>query len=1098
MTETHNAAPRSRPMGILAKTALLSWLITIFTMAVFVAVILPSQNRVFLENLESKARGVSASLQDIAAGSVVTEDYSEVVDHCMEVLSRDTSIEYLVLTRNDGFGLIHTQSGWRAEQLDDRWHPAARNTSTGISRPRFVEQEVFQYSQPFDYSGIEWGWIHVGLSLDSYRANVASSYTRTAWAAALCILMGLAASIVYAKRITTPILRLREIAGRVADGDLSARAEVGGGVEVEALARSFNTMGRAVQDREKRLRAQNQRLTKLVSEKAFHSGNILETSQRITEAGAETVGVSQVGVWLLNEDGSALECVDRFSLFEHDHSRGEVVERRGNEPYFEALSGARSIAAADASSDPRTSCLAEGQLASRGVSSLLAAPIRLAGRLVGVVVCEEVGSRREWSVEEENFVASTADLLALALEARDRLEAQQELVTAKEAAEAASKAKSQFLANMSHEIRTPINGVMGMLQLLEQDELPPRQARYVSAALSSAGTLLTVIGDVLDFSKIEAGRLELDHLPFSLRSALDRAVRIFAEKAETGATELTYSLSPDLPDRLIGDANRLQQIVINLVGNAVKFTEGGEIHVGCTLVELTDTHVLARCRVTDTGPGISPEQREAIFESFAQGDMSMQRRHGGTGLGLAISRHLVGLMGGEIGVESTLGMGAEFWFTARFERQQVEDEDNDRERSLSHSESSRILVVDDSKAARSVVCDLCRSWGLQVAEASNAAEAMDELRAAADVSAPHGIAVVDARMPGIDGFDLARLIGNDPRLGATRVVLLSGFREPSASVLEEFGIAAVVAKPVRASTLYDAIVAVTAGAPVERAEQAGSAQQVSARSTAPGKRVLVVEDHVINRELVRELIERLGYACECLATGSGALDAAASGRYGLIFMDCQMPGVDGFEATSQIRQWEATSGSRPRIPIVALTAHAMAGDRERCLTAGMDDYLSKPLQLGALAAVLEKYLGQGDPELAAATGQSGGGAEQVQSVAETDSNFASALVARCQGDRALAGRLVRDFIEQTEVDLASLSRAVAASDAGGLARAAHRVKGAAGNLGLDEIAAVAAELVGAGDRGTTDGMDLLLPKLKQALDRLAGTPLAGHAARRVE
>jgi signal transduction histidine kinase/DNA-binding response OmpR family regulator len=941
-------------MGILARTALLSWLVTIITMAVFVAVNLPGQKQTFLENLESKARGVSASLQDVAAGAVVTEDYSEVVSHCMEVLSRDETIEFLVLTRNDGFALIHTREEWRNEQQSIDWHPALREAKYGISQPDILDKEVFRYSRPFDYSGIEWGWIHVGLSLDAYRSNLRASYSRTAWLVAFCILMGLVASVVYAKRLVEPILRLRDTAQLVAGGDLSARADVSSGDEVEALADAFNTMTQAVQDREARLRTLNEQLAALVTEKALHEGIIDETARRITEASAETLEVERVGVWLFMEDQSAIECLDQFDRSGRKHERGFQLPRKKYEPYFSALEDTRVLVASDALSDPRTSCLAESYLRPAHVSSMMDAAIRLGGRMVGVICHEHVGESRSWTPEEENFVGSLADLLALALEARDRRAAQRHLVAAKEAAEAANEAKSQFLANMSHEIRTPISGVMGMLQLLDKDELAEKQRRYVTAALSSADTLLTVIGDVLDFSKIEAGHLELDQSKFALREAVDSSVRLFAEKAEAQRIELSYAVAPDVPDKLVGDPNRLRQVLINLVGNAVKFTEAGEVHVDAHRVERSESAVLIHFSVRDTGPGIPREQLDTIFESFAQGDASMQRRHGGTGLGLAISRHLVALMGGELVVNSEPGKGSTFAFTARLALQEDVAEPETR---VITPQGLRVLVVDDSETVRDVVCDHIRAWGNQVGWAASASEAMAELQRGEEAKSPYAVALIDSRMPGIDGFSLAKLLRQERRFRSLPLILMAGFKAPPESRLRECGIAGVVSKPVRASDLYDTIVMVANGTSshvqsLKRENEEHSGVRVQ------GARVLLVEDNAINREVAQAILSTLGHACDHLATGSEAVAAVISGHYDVVLMDCQMPGMDGYEATERIRAWERKNGPEKHVPIIALTAHAMKGDRERCLAAGMDDYLAKPLQIEELSMTLEKWLGR--------------------------------------------------------------------------------------------------------------------------------------------
>jgi signal transduction histidine kinase/DNA-binding response OmpR family regulator len=1079
-----DTAWRQRPdrMGILAKTALLSWLVTLITMGVFVAVILPGQKRTFIENLASKAHGVSVSLQDVAAGAVVTEDYGAVVDHCTQVLAGDPSIEFLVLTRRDGFGLISRRDGWANEQMDLTWRPVTRETLYRMNRPAFLTREVFHYSRPFDYSGIEWGWIHVGLSLDTYHANVRASYTRTAWLALLCILFGLGVSVVYAKRIVTPILRLRQTAQRVADGDLSARADVHSGDEVEALARTFNAMTHSIQDRERRVRTQNQVLATLVTDKALHGGDLKETARRIVEVATQTLDVEQAGFWLFLPDQSAIECVALFNRRSGAHSQGMRIPRVGHEPYFLALNESRVVSANDACADPRTSCFAADYLRPVSIVSMLDAGIRVGGNIVGTFCIEHTGEKRTWTLEEENFVGSLADLLALAMEARDRRKAQEELVGAKEAAEAASEAKSQFLANMSHEIRTPINGVMGMLQLLGRENLTEKQNRFVTAALTSADALLAVIGDVLDFSKIEAGHLELDPTEFTLRDTVDSSVRLFAEKAESKRIELSYALAPDVPDAVVGDANRLRQVLINLVGNAMKFTEAGEVHVSASVAAATPSDVEVHFSVRDTGPGIPKDQREFIFESFAQGDPSMRRRHGGTGLGLAISRHLVRMMGGRICVESEVGQGSTFQFTARLGL--PKDAGTAAPRGLVGPREIRALVVDDVATARRVACDCLRAWGCTVGEAANASQAMDALRRAADAQVPYSVALLDVTMPGVDGYRLARLIHGDKRLAATRLILLSGFEIPSAESLAECGIAAAVAKPVRASELYDAIVTVTNG-PWRRPPAEPAAAESPVAGSVGGGRVLLVEDNEINQEVAREMIVRLGHACTCLSSGRQATDARASQMYDLILMDCQMPGMDGYEATAEIRAWERKNRPGERIPVIALTAHAMKGDRDLCLRAGMDDYLTKPLQAGELAAMLGKWL---DPAPRATASSP----MAVPKAAWGEAAMEAAVIERCGGDRALAARLLRAFVRQVRDDLAAIAAATDAGDAAALAHAAHALKGAAGNLALDACHRAATELVRLGRAGQMDGGRAHLAALRAETERISQMSILGE------
>lgn len=1064
-------------MGIQAKTALLAWLITFVTLSVFVAVILPNQKKVFIENMESKALAVSVSMQEIAAGSVVAEDYSAVVDHCTEVISKDDTIEHLVLTRNDGFALIHTRAGWESSQQGKEWRPDERRTSFDIRSPDILNKEIFQYSRPFDYSGIQWGWIHVGMSLDSYRANMSSSIKYTAWVLLVCLAMGLLASVLYAKKLVAPILILKEAAQGVSAGDLNIRAKVSSGDEVEALAEEFNRMTQSIQEHEQVVRVQNQKLAKLVTEKSLHAGNMLVTAKRCTETSAETLGVERASVWLFNNDRTALECLDQYQRSSNSHTQGEKILRKGMEPYFKALSVERALAADDALQDVRTSCLAEKYLRPTGITSLIDGAIRVGGRVVGVVCHEHIGACRSWSTDEENFVGSIADLLALALEARDRRSAQDALLTAKEEAEAASRAKSQFLANMSHEIRTPLNGVMGMLQLLEKDSLSDKDRRYVATAVRSADTLLTVIGDILDFSKIEAGRLELDAIDFDLRDSIDASVRLFAEKAQSKGVELTYRVSPDLPEKVNGDSGRLRQILINLVGNALKFTESGEIFVDCRTIGMQNERVEVRFEIRDTGSGIPEHQRESIFEQFAQVDSSMCRKHGGTGLGLAISKRLVELMGGEIGVESEMGEGSMFFFTVALEVRSVElSEKEDR---IVNTYGLRVLIVEECETMRDVLTEYTRSWVCHVDETRSSKEAVHELGKALERGVPYAVAIVD-------GLDTARIIRSDERFASTQLILLSGFEPPEYLVLTECGVQAAVPKPVRSSELYNALVTVANGM-LTRASGPAVDTVDERIDIDPGSHILLVEDNEINQEVAVAMLEMLGYTCHCLRSGTGAIRSIASGRYSLVLMDCQMPDMDGYETTTSIRAWEKENCPDSHIPIIAMTAHAMKGDRERCLYAGMDDYLGKPVYAEELSAMLSKWLEVDSADTPILSSTVPLQDDSAAGLLHHD-DMEACVVRNCSGSRELAAELLRDYVAQSLEDISVMTKAAAEKDPNILSRAAHRVKGASGCLALHESHRVASELEETARSGSVD-VGLLLAQLRADVERVAGMPI---------
>ena len=632
-----------------------------------------------------------------------------------------------------------------------------------------------------------------------------------------------------------------------------------------------------------------------------------------------------------------------------------------------------------------------------------------------------------------------------------------EMLEAKEVAEAASEAKSQFLAKMSHEIRTPINGVMGMLQLLREEDLTDRQMRHISTALGAAKALLSVVGDVLDFSKIEADHLELDPVTFELPDVIDQSVRLLAGETRSKHVELTCLVKEDVPRVVIGDSTRLQQILINLVANAAKFTERGEIHVACELAECSGHDALVRFSVRDTGPGIPPEQMETIFAAFAQGDTSMRRRFGGTGLGLAISHSLVELMGGEISVESVVGKGSVFSFTVRL--QLPEDADQEPPCRIC-PDGMRLLVVDDSPTSRDMVRAYASSWGCEVDEAKSAA-VLPALAKAAEEGRPYTLVAMDENIKGPGARQLRKQIRESGEAQPPRLILFSRTELFNDEDLQRDGINAVVVKPIRASDLYDAIMTAVNGE--SQASSSRSHVRPSASAAAvQGVRILVVEDHEINREVIRETLLLLGYSCDCISSGAQARGAVVSGRYDLVLMDCQMPGMDGYEATTIIRAWEEEQPQEQHIPIVALTAQAMQGDRDHCLAAGMDDYLTKPIEVESLDATLRKWIPTvGHPKQTASIGKQ----EREDAVAIPPMFDRAGLLARCMGREQLVDKLVVKFMDQVVEDMEALGGAVSAEDLVGIATASHRIKGAAANLSMLRLSRAAAGIEGDARRG---------------------------------
>jgi PAS domain S-box-containing protein len=707
------------------------------------------------------------------------------------------------------------------------------------------------------------------------------------------------------------------------------------------------------------------------------------------------------------------------------------------------------------------------------------------------------------------MLEQVGEMIALALLQN---QANVSMAAARDAALQVAHTKTEFLANMSHEIRTPMNGVLGMLDLLQDTQLSREQWDLIEIAANSAESLLTIINDILDFSKLEAGKIELEQIEFNLPDLVEEVCTLLSSRAHSKGLELNCFLPSNLPLRWQGDPTRIRQVLTNLIGNAVKFTDRGEVSVKVSAIApcvalppaslqssaiapdrlsahtpslanaapvpdrfaaYTPSLAILRFEVVDTGIGITTEAQARLFQAFSQADNSTSRRYGGTGLGLSISKDLVVLMNGSIGVESALGRGANFWFTLP-----LTQADNEIPAPQADFVGKRALIVDDNATNRMILTHYLSNWGFTLRETDNGPEALVELEAAVLRNEPYDLLLSDMQMPDMDGFALAQAITENPAIaGIPRILLSSGTIGLEAERIAS-GFAQSLLKPVRQSQLFDAIIAA-----LQLPDQKAAPAAVAKESTLnySGKQVLVVEDNKVNQKVILSQLAKFQLKPDLANNGQVALDMLEQQAYDLVFMDCQMPVMDGYEATRALREREIVTNSQSRTPVTALTAHASAGEREKCLSAGMDDYLSKPASRADLAVILRRWLGE--PSTASMTEDNVLENETPLSpplIKEKACWDESAALKRLDDDQDLLAEMIDLFLEEAPLSVVDLGAALSRSDFLALADAAHAIKGMAGHFCAEQIIGLAVNLEHAARNGADADFQLMTHDLSQA------------------
>lgn len=890
-------------------------------------------------------------------------------------------------------------------------------------------------SQEINLSGDTIGYIYLRRDMNEMWMMLSRNFL-VVW---ICIVLSFLVAYFISGRlqryISEPIIHLAEITKQVSrDQDFSIRAPKRFEDEVGVLIDGFNAMLDQIEARDSALVAAKERAEDISRDLAKHRDHLADlvsdkeqAEKMLRESEKKYRGIFEnatEGIFQSREDGTILMA---------NPAMAEIL----GYPSVEKMVAGINQKGAAFFNDPEDRVHYRRLLAQEGAVRNFETRLR---RADGTAVHVNLNSH---AVHGERGELLYFEGILVDISERKRAEA---LKIAKDAAEAATEAKSVFLANMSHEIRTPMNAIIGMTNIALKTDLNEKQRGYLEMIEEAADSLLGIINDILDFSKIEAGKLELEDAEFQLMDVLDNLGSLFSGKAAEKGIEMLLANEPSVPQALVGDALRLRQVLVNLTANAVKFTEEGEVVVGVSPVEITDEHARLRFWVRDTGIGIEDEHKNRLFDSFSQADGSTTRKYGGTGLGLAICRRLVAIMGGDIEVKSTVGVGSEFSFELNFRRQPSE-----REWQPSPPEDCRglrVLIVDDNRTSREILTEMLTTLTFEVEAAASGAEAFKLLELKPEY---FQLVLLDWRMSGMDGVETAKLLRGDPRFKAIPIILMTAFGLEEVSRRgDQVGIEAYLEKPVKQSSLFDTIMDVFG----KRTKSYGGRKRGSlsgdASTRLAGCRILLVEDNAINQRVAREILEGVGIRMEIAGNGRIALSSLEKNHFDIILMDVQMPEMDGYQATKAIRHQGLD------IPIIAMTAHAMKGDREKCLNAGMSDYVTKPIDPDRLFNVLMKWFrGEPDPRYAPA-GRFNSGSESLPPNLP-GLNIKSGL-GRIAGNERLYRELLEEFLQEHATPLEDIRQLIRSDGAKQAAKAAHLVKGVSGNLGAEQLHQAAGEL----------------------------------------